>query len=93
MRPNIEFRDAANTLLFREAISGDYPLEDIFTQYYPDAPRSLLFYMCGNIALPKRSTLNEVFSQYAIQHLPVVIWAKMPVALDPDHEPQWQAPA
>ncbi|KAJ2497992.1 hypothetical protein GGH96_004669 [Coemansia sp. RSA 1972] len=87
---NIEFRDATNAVLFRETISTDYSFEDIFTQYYPDAPRSLLFYISGGIVLPKQSTLSSVFSQYNVDQLPVVIWAKMPIASDPAHTPQWQ---
>ncbi|KAJ2632959.1 hypothetical protein H4R22_000858 [Coemansia sp. RSA 1290] len=89
MEPNIEFRDASNAVLFRETISGDYPLEDIFNQYYPDSPRSLLFYIQDKIALPKKSTLNGILNQYNFQSLPVVVWAKVPVVANPNHTPQW----
>ncbi|KAJ2616012.1 hypothetical protein H4S08_000973 [Coemansia sp. RSA 1365] len=91
MIPNIEFRDAVNSILFRESLSEDYPLEDVFMQYYPDSPQSLLFYMQGNIALPRRSTLGGLFKQYNVRELPVVIWARMPVSANPGHQPQWQA--
>ncbi|PIA17371.1 hypothetical protein COEREDRAFT_7716 [Coemansia reversa NRRL 1564] len=90
MLPNIEFRDAVNSILFRESLSEDYPLEDVFMQYYPDSPQSLLFYMQENIALPRKTTLGGLFKQYNIRELPVVIWARMPVSANPGHQPQWQ---
>ncbi|KAJ2781668.1 hypothetical protein H4R18_002721 [Coemansia javaensis] len=93
MSPNVEFRDAANTVLFQELLSGDYPLEEIFGQYYPDAPSTLLFYMEGNIALPRSTTLRSLHSQCEIRRLPVVIWVRMPVPANPQHTPQWQAGA
>ncbi|KAJ1732386.1 hypothetical protein LPJ61_002069 [Coemansia biformis] len=91
MQPNVEFRDAANSLLFREALSSDYPFEDVFAQYYPDAPRSILFYIQGNIALPGRTTLNILYNQYNMRQHPVVVWARVPVATDPHYMPQWRS--
>ncbi|KAJ1944321.1 hypothetical protein GGF37_002246 [Kickxella alabastrina] len=87
--PNVEFRDASNTVLFDESLSDDYPLEDVFYQYYPTAPRALLFYFSGNIALPKRSTLESIFAQFSVRKLPVIIWTRMPIATNPGHTPQW----
>ncbi|KAJ2774384.1 hypothetical protein IWQ57_000843 [Coemansia nantahalensis] len=93
MQPNIEFRDANNALLFRESLSNDYPLEEVFAQYYPDAPRALMFYVHRSIALPRQTTLRSLHSLHAIRELPVVVWARMPVASDPSYSPQWQSSA
>ncbi|KAJ2711908.1 hypothetical protein H4R19_003024 [Coemansia spiralis] len=91
MPPNIEFRDAANAVLFRESLSSDYPLEDVFAQYYPDAPPTLLFYVHGGIALPRQTTLRSLHGLHAIRELPVVVWARMPVSADPTYSPQWRS--
>ncbi|KAJ1962519.1 hypothetical protein GGI12_002603 [Dipsacomyces acuminosporus] len=85
--PNVEFRDASDGVLFQETLSYDYALEDVFYQYYPSAPRSLIFYTYGNIALPKRITLNELFTRCNVRELPVVVWVKIPVS---SAHPQWK---
>ncbi|KAJ2348168.1 hypothetical protein GGH91_001514, partial [Coemansia sp. RSA 2671] len=90
MPDNVEFRDAANSVLFRESLSLDYPLEEVFYLYYPSAPQSLMFYLEGNIALPKSTTLSTVFSMCSNKHIPVVIWARIPAVKNPEHTPQWQ---
>ncbi|KAJ2853074.1 hypothetical protein FB639_006605 [Coemansia asiatica] len=87
---NIEFRDASNSILFVEHLSSDYPLEDVFYQYFPDAPQALLFYVFGDVALPKQSTLSDIFSEFTIQELPVVVWVKMPVPYAPGLSPKWK---
>ncbi|KAJ2909762.1 hypothetical protein GGI21_001557 [Coemansia aciculifera] len=89
MPDNIEFRDAANSVLFRESLSLDYPLEDVFYMYYPKAPRSLMFYLEDNVALPKSTTLRAVFSMHNGKPIPVVIWARIPVVINPERTPQW----
>ncbi|KAJ1774002.1 hypothetical protein LPJ74_000101 [Coemansia sp. RSA 1843] len=90
MGPNIEFRDATDTVLFQESVSNDYPFEDIFYQYCPDAPRALLFYITDNIAISKRSCLNTVFASFDVKQLPIIVWARLPTPVDPNHCPQWQ---
>ncbi|KAJ2112181.1 hypothetical protein IW146_004805 [Coemansia sp. RSA 922] len=89
MPVNVEFRDAANSVLFRESLSLDYPLEDVFYLYYPTAPRSLMFYLEGNVALPKSTTLDAVFSMCSNKRIPVVVWARIPAVINPEHAPQW----
>ncbi|KAJ2583661.1 hypothetical protein GGH95_000866 [Coemansia sp. RSA 1836] len=89
MPANVEFRDAANSVLFRESLSLDYPLDEVFYLYYPAAPRSLMFYLEGNVALPKSTTLNTVFSMCNNKHTPVIIWARIPVIINPERAPQW----
>ncbi|KAJ2865691.1 hypothetical protein GGH94_002052 [Coemansia aciculifera] len=89
MPVNVEFRDAANSVLFRESLSLDYPLEDVFYLYYPTAPRSLMFYLEGNVALPKSTTLDTIFSMCSNKHIPVVVWARIPAVINPEHTPQW----
>ncbi|KAJ2743542.1 hypothetical protein GGI20_003670 [Coemansia sp. BCRC 34301] len=89
MSVNIEFRDAANSVLFRESLSLDYPLEEVFYLYYPTAPMSLMFYLEGNVALPKSTTLNSVFSMCNKRQTLAIIWAKIPVVANPEHAPQW----
>ncbi|KAI9501609.1 hypothetical protein BX070DRAFT_254146 [Coemansia spiralis] len=91
MEANIEFRDASDTVLFQESVSNDYPFEDIFYQYCPDAPRSLLFYLQGGLAISKRTTLSEIFDSFEATELPLLVWAKLPTPANPDHCPQWQA--
>ncbi|KAJ2721963.1 hypothetical protein GGI07_003613 [Coemansia sp. Benny D115] len=86
---NVEFRDAANQVLFREMLSANYPFEEVFYQYFPSAPRNIVFYITGNVAIPRSATLTDVFSQFSVGQIPIVIWAKAPRTSTREDSPEW----
>ncbi|ORX72815.1 hypothetical protein DL89DRAFT_83221 [Linderina pennispora] len=85
----VEFRDALGSFLFRDILSSDYILEDVFFQYYPNAPRNVIFYTYDQVALPRQTSLGYATRCYGDGGDTIVIWVRQPASADSDYEPRW----